>query len=316
MDYLKSKLAIMIITEVELQDDDFIAIVTEDSESDDEPYDFELHHITQSLKIFHNPHPKTISKPEIITETISQQMSALKLANKNMNDEGCQDSRHRSMEYKSVLVEAIACLMTSMKMNSWVEVGSFALDGENSESVNPLITQNRNRHVGHNKMALSLHPTKVLSRFVYEHKYKEGFTAALQSSDVWIVSWLCSQKHTKNVVKYYVETKEKLKMHKLAQLSSMLQITSNTNLESHFEYKKSSQDERRWPSRGFDHVLEKKPWARVRRSMSCYGRFMPHMFISNKYYESLKMEAKTDRNLQTSTQRSATQLTQTNQTKL
>ena len=43
-----------------------------------------------------------------------------------------------------------------------------------------------------------------------------------------------------------------------------------------------SQDERRWPSHGFDHVLEKKPWARVRRSVSYYGRFMPHMFLSAK----------------------------------
>ncbi|PWA70636.1 WD40 repeat-containing protein [Artemisia annua] len=36
-------------------------------------------------------------------------------------------------------------------------------------------------------------PTKELSRLVYEHKYEEAFTYALQRSDVWIVSWLCSQ---------------------------------------------------------------------------------------------------------------------------
>ena len=36
-------------------------------------------------------------------------------------------------------------------------------------------------------------PTKELSRLVSERKYDEAFTAALQRSDVSIVSWLCSQ---------------------------------------------------------------------------------------------------------------------------
>ncbi|GJZ33831.1 hypothetical protein Tco_0579267 [Tanacetum coccineum] len=36
-------------------------------------------------------------------------------------------------------------------------------------------------------------PTKELSRLVYDHKYKEAFTASMQRSDVCIVSWLCSQ---------------------------------------------------------------------------------------------------------------------------
>ena len=36
-------------------------------------------------------------------------------------------------------------------------------------------------------------PTKELSRLVSERKYAEAFTAALQRSDVSIVSWLCSQ---------------------------------------------------------------------------------------------------------------------------
>ncbi|PWA37271.1 transducin/WD40 repeat-like superfamily protein [Artemisia annua] len=51
-------------------------------------------------------------------------------------------------------------------------LAALALAGENSESVNPLITQNRNGLVGsfHIKMAFSVHPTKVLSRFVYEDK--------------------------------------------------------------------------------------------------------------------------------------------------
>ncbi|GJU27843.1 hypothetical protein Tco_1166464 [Tanacetum coccineum] len=53
---------------------------------------------------------------------------------------------------------------------------ALALAGANSES-----------------MEAPLDPTKELSRLVYEHKYEEAFTAALQRSDVWIVSWLCSQ---------------------------------------------------------------------------------------------------------------------------
>ncbi|GJV68665.1 enhancer of mRNA-decapping protein 4-like protein [Tanacetum coccineum] len=66
-------------------------------------------------------------------------------------------------------------------------LGALALAGENSESVNPLITRIRNGLVGsfHDKMNASLDPIKELSRFVYEHKYKEPFIA-----DVWIVSWL------------------------------------------------------------------------------------------------------------------------------
>lgn len=40
---------------------------------------------------------------------------------------------------------------------------------------------------------MPLDPTKELSRLVTEHKYEEAFTAALQRSDVGIVSWLCSQ---------------------------------------------------------------------------------------------------------------------------
>lgn len=40
---------------------------------------------------------------------------------------------------------------------------------------------------------MPLDPTKELSRLVTEGKYEEAFTAALQRSDVGIVSWLCSQ---------------------------------------------------------------------------------------------------------------------------
>ncbi|KAI3496746.1 hypothetical protein L1887_39120 [Cichorium endivia] len=72
---------------------------------------------------------------------------------------------------------------------------ALALAGANSEAVNPLITQISNGPIGsfHDKMEAPVDPTKELSRLVYEHKYDEAFTSALQRSDVWIVSWLCSQ---------------------------------------------------------------------------------------------------------------------------
>ncbi|XP_024959259.1 enhancer of mRNA-decapping protein 4-like isoform X2 [Cynara cardunculus var. scolymus] len=72
---------------------------------------------------------------------------------------------------------------------------ALALAGANSEAGNPLMTQISNGPIGsfHEKIEAPLDPTKELSRLVYEHKYEEAFTAALQRSDVWIVSWLCSQ---------------------------------------------------------------------------------------------------------------------------
>ncbi|KAI3804718.1 hypothetical protein L1987_26471 [Smallanthus sonchifolius] len=72
---------------------------------------------------------------------------------------------------------------------------ALALAGANSESVNPLITQISDRSIGgfHDKIEAPVDPTQELSRLVYEHKYEEAFTAALQRSDVRIVSWLCSQ---------------------------------------------------------------------------------------------------------------------------
>ncbi|KAI3703108.1 hypothetical protein L6452_28863 [Arctium lappa] len=72
---------------------------------------------------------------------------------------------------------------------------ALALAGANSEAVNPLMTQISNGPIGsfHEKIEAPLDPTKELSRLLYEHKYEEAFTSALQRSDVWIVSWLCSQ---------------------------------------------------------------------------------------------------------------------------
>ncbi|WCJ34624.1 Enhancer of mRNA-decapping protein 4 [Euphorbia peplus] len=45
----------------------------------------------------------------------------------------------------------------------------------------------------HDMAEASLDPTKELSRLIAERKFEEAFTAALQRSDVAIVSWLCSQ---------------------------------------------------------------------------------------------------------------------------
>ncbi|KAJ9568052.1 hypothetical protein OSB04_004018 [Centaurea solstitialis] len=70
---------------------------------------------------------------------------------------------------------------------------ALALAGASSKAGNPLITQISNGSISRDKIEAPVDPTKELSRLVYEHKYEEAFTAALQRSDVWIVSWLCSQ---------------------------------------------------------------------------------------------------------------------------
>ncbi|GMP64893.1 hypothetical protein CsSME_00025942 [Camellia sinensis var. sinensis] len=72
---------------------------------------------------------------------------------------------------------------------------ALAVAGANSKAVNPLVTQLNNGPLGglHDKIEAPLDPTKELSRLISERKYEEAFTAALQRSDVFIVSWLCSQ---------------------------------------------------------------------------------------------------------------------------
>ncbi|KAL8201486.1 hypothetical protein R6Q57_012825 [Mikania cordata] len=74
---------------------------------------------------------------------------------------------------------------------------ALAVAGANSKSANPLIGQLSNGPSGvfHEKIEAPVDPTKELSRLAYEHKFEEAFTAALQRSDVRIVSWLCSQVH-------------------------------------------------------------------------------------------------------------------------
>ncbi|KAL5699928.1 hypothetical protein ACHQM5_025448 [Ranunculus cassubicifolius] len=83
-----------------------------------------------------------------------------------------------------------------------------AAAGANSEALNhpSLVTHLSNRGGGgaaggsHSDIAMPiphveppLDPTKELSRLISERKFGEAFTAALQRSDVSIVSWLCAQ---------------------------------------------------------------------------------------------------------------------------
>ncbi|KAJ4981311.1 hypothetical protein NE237_032148 [Protea cynaroides] len=72
---------------------------------------------------------------------------------------------------------------------------ALAAAGANSKAVNPLVTQISNGPLGglHEMVEAPLDPTKELSRLISERKFEEAFTAALQRSDVSIVSWLCSQ---------------------------------------------------------------------------------------------------------------------------
>ncbi|XP_027164532.1 enhancer of mRNA-decapping protein 4-like isoform X1 [Coffea eugenioides] len=72
---------------------------------------------------------------------------------------------------------------------------ALAVAGANSKVTNPLVSQLSNGPLAglHEKLEAPLDPTKELSRLITERKYEEAFTAALQRSDVFIVSWLCSQ---------------------------------------------------------------------------------------------------------------------------
>ncbi|KAL2945022.1 Enhancer of mRNA-decapping protein 4 [Bienertia sinuspersici] len=72
---------------------------------------------------------------------------------------------------------------------------ALAAAGANSKAGNSLVPQLSNGPLAglHEKVEQPIDPTKELSRLVSEHKYEEAFTAALQRSDVFIVSWLCSQ---------------------------------------------------------------------------------------------------------------------------
>ncbi|XP_050226526.1 enhancer of mRNA-decapping protein 4-like [Mercurialis annua] len=68
---------------------------------------------------------------------------------------------------------------------------ALAAAGSNSKVGNPSLSNGplANLH----EAEAPLDPTKELSRMISERKFEEAFTAALQRSDVSIVSWLCGQ---------------------------------------------------------------------------------------------------------------------------
>lgn len=72
---------------------------------------------------------------------------------------------------------------------------ALAVAGASSNSVNPLVSQLSNGPTGglRGEIEAPPDPTKELSRLISDQKYEEAFTIALQRSDVFIVSWLCSQ---------------------------------------------------------------------------------------------------------------------------
>ncbi|MCD7456132.1 hypothetical protein HAX54_030707 [Datura stramonium] len=70
---------------------------------------------------------------------------------------------------------------------------TLAVSGANSKSSNLLVSHMSNGPLLHEKLEAPVDPTKELSRLLAERKYEEAFTAALQRSDVSIVSWLCLQ---------------------------------------------------------------------------------------------------------------------------
>ncbi|KFK38666.1 hypothetical protein AALP_AA3G144200 [Arabis alpina] len=72
---------------------------------------------------------------------------------------------------------------------------ALAAAGANSGGSNPLVTQLSSGPLAAllEKVEAPIDPTTELSRLIYEGKYEESFTSALQRSDVSIVSWLCSQ---------------------------------------------------------------------------------------------------------------------------
>ncbi|XP_077216316.1 enhancer of mRNA-decapping protein 4-like [Tasmannia lanceolata] len=78
---------------------------------------------------------------------------------------------------------------------------ALVASGATQKAINPIAVQQSNGPLGGlHEMALSMQqieapvdPTKELQRLISERKYGEAFTAALQRSDVSIVSWLCSQ---------------------------------------------------------------------------------------------------------------------------
>ncbi|KAF2311954.1 hypothetical protein GH714_027596 [Hevea brasiliensis] len=69
---------------------------------------------------------------------------------------------------------------------------AIAAAGANSKLGNPSLSNGPLAGL-HEMAEAPLDPTKELTRLIAERKFEEAFTAALQRSDVSIVSWLCSQ---------------------------------------------------------------------------------------------------------------------------
>ncbi|GAB4849818.1 hypothetical protein Ancab_004617 [Ancistrocladus abbreviatus] len=92
-------------------------------------------------------------------------------------------------------VSSVAQTLTGELADGQRKLLALAVARASSTAVNPLVTQLSNGPLGglHEKVEQPFDPTKELSRLISEHKYEEAFTAALQRSDVSIVSWLCSQ---------------------------------------------------------------------------------------------------------------------------
>nr|GMC51675.1 enhancer of mRNA-decapping protein 4-like [Ipomoea batatas] len=87
-----------------------------------------------------------------------------------------------------------ASSMTQTLSGEFAEGQRKLLALASSKATNPIVSQLSNGPMLQiEKFEAPPDPTKELSRLLAERKYEEAFTAALQRSDVSIVSWLCSQ---------------------------------------------------------------------------------------------------------------------------
>ncbi|KAG9159852.1 hypothetical protein Leryth_007863, partial [Lithospermum erythrorhizon] len=74
-------------------------------------------------------------------------------------------------------------------------LASLSVAGATPNTGHPLVRKLSNGPLPglHEQIEAPVDPTKELSRMIAERKFEEAFTTALQRSDVYIVSWLCSQ---------------------------------------------------------------------------------------------------------------------------
>ncbi|KAF6156817.1 hypothetical protein GIB67_017351 [Kingdonia uniflora] len=161
-------------------------------------------HIDSAYKLYLNPTIEASAIPaiEVSCRTMFDQVNAT--FQKGMVEHTA--AAHRQFESSpSQLVLALRDTINSTSSMTQTLTGELA-DGQrkllalaiakaNSNAVNPLVKQLSNGPLGglHDMVEVPLDPTKELSRLIAESKYEEAFMAALQRSDVSIVSWLCSQ---------------------------------------------------------------------------------------------------------------------------